>query len=429
MLLPCAVLYRPTVINVCILLCSENEEITYLPVVFVQMKEVFTDCVNICVNPHLSCLFQDDNRPPDHAYGRKRKRPRLQTTRKISCSARIIIKYFTRYPEFAVADGASRETKAQCLDRLREELCNDVGEERIFVSLPKATAHTGHAVTKESGCANRVHPKVIEKIYDLVSMGITSAPLVRKTVKVFVEQELCTGTSLPDKHDRTFYPTRRDIRSHIHKALASGRYSQLDQENLEKKIDDWKYASPGAHYFFRMCQDSDNGDHGDDCCDSGNESSDTSEMSPRQNKLLFVHMEEWQCRLLVKYGNTLSLLDATYKMTKYALPLFLLCVRSNVGYMPVAEFICQEEDAASIAEALSIIKEWNEDWKPASFMVDFCEAEHNAITEVFKDTEVRVCTFHREQAWERWCRDCEYMLHSYHHQTTCTHSISISKKT
>lgn len=30
------------------------------------------------------------------------------------------------------------------------------------------------------------------------------------------------------------------------------------------------------------------------------------------------------------------LIDATYKTTKYALPLFLLAVRTNVSYVPIA---------------------------------------------------------------------------------------------
>ena len=54
-------------------------------------------------------------------------------------------------------------------------------------------------------------------------------------------------------------------------------------------------------------------------------------------------------------GNTLSLLDATYKTMKYELALFFLCVRTNVGYSVVAEFIVQEETAEKIAEALEII--------------------------------------------------------------------------
>jgi len=98
--------------------------------------------------------------------------------------------------------------------------------------------------------------------------------------------------------------------------------------------------------------------------------------------LLFVHQTQWQRRLLRRYGS-ICLLDATYKTTRYALPLFFLCVRTNVHYIVVATFVTQNEDSDSIAEALNIIRSWNADWTATSFMVDFCEAEINALNSVF----------------------------------------------
>ena len=47
----------------------------------------------------------------------------------------------------------------------------------------------------------------------------------------------------------------------------------------------------------------------------------------------------------------MSTLDATYKTMKYELALFFLCLRTNVGYSVVAEFIVQEESAEKIAES------------------------------------------------------------------------------
>lgn len=52
----------------------------------------------------------------------------------------------------------------------------------------------------------------------------------------------------------------------------------------------------------------------------------------------------------------LVLMDATYKMIRYAIPLSLVRVHTNVGYKVVAEFMCQSEDQASINEALAIMK-------------------------------------------------------------------------
>ena len=43
--------------------------------------------------------------------------------------------------------------------------------------------------------------------------------------------------------------------------------------------------------------------------------------------LLFVHQSANQKRILEKYGNEICLLDATYKTTKYSVPLFFLVVK------------------------------------------------------------------------------------------------------
>lgn len=113
--------------------------------------------------------------------------------------------------------------------------------------------------------------------------------------------------------------------------------------------------------------------------------------------LLWVHQEEWQRDLLVKFGNIITLIDATYKTTKYEVPLFFLSV-TNVNYVVVAEFIIQSETAIEISEALSKIKEWNPTWDPAFFMSDYSEAESLAIEIFFPDATLYLCDFHREQA-------------------------------
>ena len=71
--------------------------------------------------------------------------------------------------------------------------------------------------------------------------------------------------------------------------------------------------------------------------------------------LLWIHQEEWQQNLMIRYGNTMSLIDATYKTTKYDLPLFFVTVRTNIGYKVVAHFIIQSETTEQILEALRLI--------------------------------------------------------------------------
>jgi hypothetical protein len=75
-----------------------------------------------------------------------------------------------------------------------------------------------------------------------------------------------------------------------------------------------------------------------------------------EETLLMVHQQKWQQDLLVKYGNTITIMYATYRTTKYDLALFFLAVKTNVGYTIVAEFVIQSETIEQIAEALEILK-------------------------------------------------------------------------
>ena len=106
--------------------------------------------------------------------------------------------------------------------------------------------------------------------------------------------------------------------------------------------------------------------------------------SKQQNgRLLFVHQTAWQSRLLARYGQDLTFLDATYKTTKYSLPLFFIAVITNVDHAIVGSFIVQDETTQSITEALSIIQQWNPQWKPSYFMTDLCEEEINSKESIF----------------------------------------------
>ena len=80
-------------------------------------------------------------------------------------------------------------------------------------------------------------------------------------------------------------------------------------------------------------------------------------------------------RLYERYGVDTLLLDATYKKSRYALPLFFLVVRTNVGYQVIAVFVCQQETGNSIREALQIIRDWSPNVTPKYGMEDFSEEE------------------------------------------------------
>jgi hypothetical protein len=235
---------------------------------------------------------------------------------------------------------------------------------------------------------------LVTKIQELVVAGARSVKEVRRHLKIYVEQDLYKGTKAPPKSNQRFYPSKTTIRSHIYKAVIKERFSKFDQENLQKKIECWKLKCPDEMFFFRplvkyseessSVHDNKEQSNDDDDEDDDDDVDDVNVVFPEStNGLLFVHQTENQKRLLQRYGNELTLLDATYKTTKYSLALFFLVVKTNVNYQVAGSFVLQSETSHAITEALEVIKGWNNGWKPAYFMVDYSEEEMSAIKRIF----------------------------------------------
>ena len=73
----------------------------------------------------------------------------------------------------------------------------------------------------------------------------------------------------------------------------------------------------------------------------------------------------------------------------------MMAVKTNVGYQEVAMFVCQHEDADSIAEALQMIRDYltKNGIKIDVIMTDNCKAEAEAIARVFpgnQDTCIKI---------------------------------------
>uniref|UniRef100_A0A9J8CJY9 ZSWIM1/3 RNaseH-like domain-containing protein n=1 Tax=Cyprinus carpio carpio TaxID=630221 RepID=A0A9J8CJY9_CYPCA len=360
-------------------------------------------------NPRNNCKNLELSTEHEHVYSGKRKRMYIQTTKKVGCTAKLFIRYIRRFDKFSVEKGALKKRKQIIMDTLKTALQKNEAEssEIIHISLPLETAHQHHKISAESGYTRNIHPLVKKKIQEYVSLGITSVPFLKKVLRQFVNTELSpSGCVTPKSHDQCYFPASHTIQNHVHLALVAGKYSGLDQLNLEIKLKKWKEDDPTAHFFFRKCSEA----QIIDIKTSSQDGDCVSEDKPTMlNTFLFVHQSQEQQRLLKRYGD-MVLLDATYRTTKYALPLFLVVVRTNVGYKPVAEFICENESIIAISEALSLIKKWNDAWNPKYFMTDYCEQEYQALQLVFPHAHKYLCAFHREQAWIRWTRESKNHL-------------------
>lgn len=366
----------------------------------------------------------------------------LQGSRKKGCAAHMSIKHIALFPDYAVPSQLAQNLSKKELRKEREskmtQLKQDLAslksvrrENKYYVSLPTQEAHQSHPVGPGvAGFAQKVHPKIADKICELVSEGTTAVPEIKRILRNYVVHTLCSDV-LPSQSDRSYFPTSNDISNHVYLAKKSLELSKLDQENLEKKIEKWKVSNPKSTFYFRpyieaKVEESDESvshfpSSHTPCSQStlqgrfhGNSAGDEQQLVGSDGRysqtLLYVHQEEWQQRLMEVYGNKISLIDATYKTTRYDLALFFIAVRTNVGYIIVAEFVTQSETASEIGEALTILKQWNPKWQPKYFMSDYSDAELGAIEQAFPHCKVYLCDFHREQAWERWVRDRKHGL-------------------
>lgn len=244
------------------------------------------------------------------------------------------------------------------------------------------------------------------KINDLMAEGVRNVPEMSRHLNHYARHELFQGRSVPDKENRRFFPTKRAIRSHMYAASVRQQFSFIDQENVEATVEQWSLKNPQDCFFFRPHSFTKEADATGDANhlpeDDDNQKDDDVSVSFGEEEttktLLFVHQTQDQRYLLERYGNKLCLLDAMYKTTRYALPLFFVAVKTNVDYQPVCAFVTQDETTSSIREALEILKSWNPAWQPEVFFTDYCEQEIGAIEGMFP---------------------CEYTLIYYHHHYRC----------
>lgn len=231
-------------------------------------------------------------------------------------------------------------------------------------------------------------PAITEKLSELARDGVHSVSEARRYLELFVAGDLFKGCKeQPDKTSRRFYPTNKDIYNHLYKGKTN-RFSSADQKNLDELVQKWKTENPQDSFIYRPHSGTSESDEPGD-----GKNGTTSDQAPTQlgestvnetQTLLFCHQTSDQRRLLTKYGNQMCLLDATYRTTKYDLPLYFLCVRTNVCYEVVGSFVIQHENMECVKEALMVFKEWNANmWEPSYFMVDFAEEEIQALEMVF----------------------------------------------
>ncbi|XP_041118788.1 calcium-responsive transcription factor-like isoform X3 [Polyodon spathula] len=181
---------------------------------------------------------------------------------KATCPARIYIKKVKKFPEHRVPTDPKvdkkivRQEQEKAFLNLKKSLWEAGGVLRYYVQLPTQKAHQYHDLEtayfpppttqlplpvpeeeepeeeeevpgEDTSCVpSRLHPRVAEKICELVSQGYDQVYMVRKQLRKFVEREMFKADEVPERHNLCYFPTVNDIKNHIHEAQKA-----LHQEN------------------------------------------------------------------------------------------------------------------------------------------------------------------------------------------------------
>ena len=84
-----------------------------------------------------------------------------------------------------------------------------------------------------------------------------------------------------------------------------------------------------------------------------------------------------------RYRSNICLLDATYKTTRYFLPLLFLALKANADYQEIGSFVIQDKTTQSMKEALNVLKKRNALWNPKILMTDNCNEGFDVIENLF----------------------------------------------
>ena len=163
----------------------------------------------------------------NHYYKQKQQSSKwthLQGTRKIGCTACVIVYSITLYPEFHLGKEETLVLSCRQLKQKKKEnrfqLRDSIGKskplhlvKKYYVILPgEEVHHACHETHGATSYAQCVHPKLIEKIYELVSEGTTEVQEVKRALKHYVQHSLCVDVK-PDVTDRAVPTTLRLLMS------------------------------------------------------------------------------------------------------------------------------------------------------------------------------------------------------------------------
>ena len=366
----------------------------------------------------------DELKRGDHVFIKSRKH--TQPTKKMNCPVSFSVKKIIVFDEMrfktdtTVHNDNSRKTRKISGDiRLKmsnkSEECKSFGKLQYVIKLPLDQRHEYHNLGEAAGLIEPLDDRVTDYLKEEIRKGCRTIKDLENRAKHFVQQNILTLDDNPDFYRRRYTPSRRKIRNIINSVKLKLQYSKVDQENVEHLSQKWRKW--GDLLFEPLIKKVTEKELSDGCVENENDDGDEDELfrdmirqlstDSTEGKMMFVYQSKKMKHMYRRYAPSLICLDATYKTTKYSLPLFFLVVRTNVNFQVVGVMVLQEETTAMIQKGLQVFRDINPDIHPKYAIVDFDEKEIAALENVFSGIFVFLCDFHREQAWHRWISKSE----------------------
>lgn len=133
------------------------------------------------------------------------KKRRSQISKKTDCPCLLHVRGITVYPDYMpdIAENAMPYQVKLARKKLKEKLLADLAdsgvevrcERRWYVHVPLVSSHN-HPIDTLTKYSQNIHPRIAEKIVELVSQGITDKHVIRSRLDEFVTKKLCTGRNI-----------------------------------------------------------------------------------------------------------------------------------------------------------------------------------------------------------------------------------------
>ncbi|KAJ7988240.1 hypothetical protein DPEC_G00321540 [Dallia pectoralis] len=306
-------------------------------------------------------------------YG-KSKRNLLLKTKKVACPAVVTISRIVKFPGFKLEKDTSRLRRVMSIS-IKQALQTDPTSVQwkmlYFLKIPRVGDHKGHPIGEG---ADEMDDRVKCYIRTVVQQGVRRVKEVKNHMLQYVRTELFRDTTPPPL--RCFFPTEKTIQAAVAQVIAEEHYSKIDLVNLLTLSENWKADAPRTNFLLRVQWECKN--------------------------LLLCYQTDWQRQLIRRYGREVCFLDAAYKRTRFPLPLFFLCVRTNVSLIPVGLFVVQSKSVETLGEALRVFRQWNRGWCPAHVLTEHCAVEIQAVEATFKGAQAVFSDHLRERTWTKW---------------------------